>query len=190
MIRIRQLLALTLGVLAVIAVALPTASACPWGGGHFGPAYGPGYGPAYGPAGPIGYAPPMYAPPMYYGPAQPAPQMLPGGMVPTVPVRPMPGPMVTARDDMFEPATLNIQPGTTVRWVNDGKHPHTVTDRGGKFDSGDIAPGSSYSATFQTPGTYKYHCKHHKGMEGTIVVGQTGSAPAAGGVGGAKGPSY
>ena len=69
--------------------------------------------------------------------------------------------------------------------VNSGAHPHTVTDRGGKFDSGDIAPGGTYSVTFQTPGTYRYYCKHHQGMEGTIVVGAGGPAP-----GGSKGAGY
>jgi len=74
-----------------------------------------------------------------------------------------------------------------VRFVNNGQHVHTVTDRGGKFDSGDIPAGGNYTVTFQTSGTYKYHCKHHKGMEGTIVVGEAGKAPAAGA---AKGAGY
>lgn len=179
--RFRYTLAATLGSLALIVIALPTASACPWwGGGYSGPAYAPAYGPAYYPPAPVGYAPPMYYAP---GPAQP--QMLPGGMVPTVPVRPMPGPTVTASDDKFEPATLNVQPGTVVRFVNNGQHVHTVTDRGGKFDSGDISAGGNYTVTFQTSGTYKFYCKHHKGMEGTIVVGETGKAPAGGATKGA-----
>jgi plastocyanin len=49
---------------------------------------------------------------------------------------------------------------------------HTVTSNDGKWDSGDIPHGASYEVLFVTPGTYKYHCKHHKGMEGTIVVGE------------------
>jgi len=182
--RFRYTTAAALGLLALIVIALPTASACPWGGGGYGgPAYGPAYAPAYGPAyGPAYYPGPQmgYGPPMYYGPGAQPPQLLPGGMPPTVPVRPMPGPTVTASDDKFEPATLNVQPGSTVRFVNNGQHVHTVTDHGGKFDSGDIQPGGNYTVTFQTPGTYKYHCKHHKGMEGTIVVGEAGKAPAAG----------
>jgi len=95
---------------------------------------------------------------------------------------------VNAADDRFDPPTLTVAPGTTVRWTNTGHHPHTVTDRGGKFDSGDVAPGATYSATFSTPGTYRYYCKHHKGMEGTIVVGEPGKAPAGGTGGG--GPKY
>jgi plastocyanin len=97
---------------------------------------------------------------------------------------------VSAKDNSFDPPTLNVRPGTTVRWTNSGRNPHTVTDRDGKFDSGDIAPGASYTYTFQTPGTYRYYCKHHKGMEGTIVVGEPGKGPGAGAGGGAKGPAY
>jgi plastocyanin len=97
--------------------------------------------------------------------------------IPTVPA-PTTATTVTAADNRFDPPTLAVQPGTTVKWANGGSHPHTVTDRAGKFDSGDIAPGGTYSVTFQTPGTYRYYCKHHKGMEGTIVVGSGG--PAAG----------
>jgi len=185
--RVRHLFALTLGVVVLVAIAPPMALACPWGGwGHYQPAYGPAYGPGYGPA----YGPPApmyYAPQPYYAPGPGAPQMLPGAMVPTVPVRPMPMTAATvgAADDRFEPPTLTVAPGTTVKWTNTGKHPHTVTDRNGTFDSGDIAPGGTYSVTFQKAGTYHYYCKHHKGMEGTIVVAEPGKAPAGGATKGA-----
>ena len=110
-----------------------------------------------------------------------------------MPIPTVPGPSATAMtvaaaDNRFDPPTLTVQPGTTVKWTNNGTHPHTVTDRGGKFDSGDIAPGGTYSVTFQTAGTYRYYCKHHKGMEGTIVVGEPG--PASGGSAGGKGAGY
>jgi len=188
--RLRHILAPTLGVVVLIAIAVPTASACPFGG-YGGPAYGPGY---YAPA-PAYYAPPTYyAPPMSYAPA-PGPYMVPNmaprpmPAIPTVPAPSTTAATVAAADNRFEPPTLNVQPGTTVKWTNNGAHPHTVTDRGGKFDSGDIAPGASYTVTFSTPGTYKYYCKHHKGMEGTIVVGQPGAAPR-GGSGAGKGAGY
>jgi plastocyanin len=79
-------------------------------------------------------------------------------------------------DNYFQPRTLNVQPGTTVKWVNYGRHTHTVTANNASWDSGDIAPGESYSATFRQPGTYNYHCHHHtqQRMEGTIVVGRGG----------------
>ena len=177
--RCRHFLAPVVWIVVLIAFAPATASACPWWGGYSGPAYGPGY---YAPA------PNYYAPAPYY-PSGPGPYPVPRAMppIPTVPA-PTTASAVSSRDDSFDPPTLTVQPGTTVKWTNNGKHPHTVTDRGGKFDSGDIAPGASYTVTFSTPGTYKYYCKHHKGMEGTIVVGQPGAAP--GGAGGGKGAGY
>jgi plastocyanin len=166
------------------------------GPGVYAPApgmYAPGPG-VYAP-GPGVYSPGLrnYAPGTAY-PAQPYPAPAPGmRAMPAAPLGPSPAPAaagtVTARDNTFDPATLNVQPGTTVRWVNNGQHPHTVTDRDGKFDSGDIRPGGSFTHTFQTAGTYRYYCKHHKGMEGTIVVGEPGKGPGAGS-GASKGPSY
>ena len=68
---------------------------------------------------------------------------------------------------------INVQPGTTVRWVNYGQHSHTVTANDGSWDSGDIKPGASYSATFKQPGTYYYYCRHHTQdkMQGVVNVG-------------------
>jgi plastocyanin len=76
-------------------------------------------------------------------------------------------------DNRFTPANLNVQPGTTVRWVNYGQHNHTITANDGSWDSGDIKPGASYSATFNTRGTYHYYCRHHTQdrMQGVVVVG-------------------
>jgi plastocyanin len=80
---------------------------------------------------------------------------------------------VGAYDNRFTPETVNVQLGTTVRWVNHGHHPHTVTANDGSWDSGDIQPGASYSATFNHPGTYYYYCRHHTQdrMQGVVVVG-------------------
>jgi plastocyanin len=84
---------------------------------------------------------------------------------------------VGAYDNQFSPQTINVQPGTTVRWVNYGRHSHTVTANNDSWDSGDIKPGASYSATFKQPGTYYYYCRHHTQdkMQGTIVVGASGA---------------
>jgi len=184
--------ALALGALVIVSITPDSAQGCHWFGmGHgYGRGYG-GYG--YGYAAPTpGYYAPAPAYPVAPGPgyAAPGPYYAPGpAMAPGVGPRPMPAPSATtgttvsAKDDMFDPGTLNVQVGTTVRWVNNGKHPHTVTSNDGKWDSGELQPGASYTVTFMTAGTYKYHCKLHKGMEGTIVVGEPGKAPVGGGTG-------
>jgi plastocyanin len=94
---------------------------------------------------------------------------------------------VGAYDNRFEPQTINVQPGATVRWVNNGQHAHTVTADDDSWDSGDIQPGASYSATFKRPGTYNYYCRHHTQdrMQGVVVVGastanENGGASSAG----------
>ena len=78
----------------------------------------------------------------------------------------------------FKPKTINVEPGTTVRWVNHGKEPHTVTSRDGHFDSGPLSPGGTFSVMFLRPGTYHYVCKPHEkmGMVGTVVVGAADKA--------------
>jgi plastocyanin len=124
-------------------------------------------------------APATYAPPVYYhpGPMSRQPHSYPAPMYgqpfvgrPSGPAQPTTAASVGVSDNTFRPPTLTVLPGTTVRWVNSGRHTHTVTSDDGRWDSGDIPPGGSYTATFQQPGTYPYHCRHHKGMQGTVVV--------------------
>ena len=118
------------------------------------------------------YAPSMYAQPRaYYAPPRYNQPSYGTGYTDAGPTTSM---RIGAYDNYFEPKTLKVQPGTTVRWVNYGRHAHTVTSSDGQWDSGDIPPGAAYSATFQYPGTYYYYCRHHTQdkMQGTIVVGQ------------------
>lgn len=84
---------------------------------------------------------------------------------------------VTIVNFAFQPATLEVPVGTTVTWTNQGTAPHTVTADDGSFDSGTLQPGGTFSMTFDTPGTFIYHCEIHPNMMGTIVV--TAAAAAA-----------
>ena len=79
---------------------------------------------------------------------------------------------VDMRDNRFEEKNLTIPAGTTVTWVNVGRNMHSVASYDGLFGSSQIPAGESYAFTFDTPGTYKYICKHHAlaGMGGTITV--------------------
>ena len=74
------------------------------------------------------------------------------------------------RNFAFLPSTLTITAGTVVTVTNDDSVAHTWISNTGAFNSGDIAPGSSYKFTFSTPGTHLYHCSIHPFMTGTIVV--------------------
>ena len=90
-------------------------------------------------------------------------------------------------ENRFVPATLNVAIGDTVKWINNSGGVHTATfnssmaanakdaqvpDGVVPFDSGDIAPGATFSHTFTAKGTYKYFCGYHEGMGmvGTVIV--------------------
>jgi plastocyanin len=71
----------------------------------------------------------------------------------------------------FEPAEQSVPVGTTITWTNNSDRPHTVTDRGGTFDTQPIAPGATGELTFTNPGTYHYFCRINPSrMNGTITV--------------------
>ncbi|KAG0309289.1 hypothetical protein BGZ98_003891 [Dissophora globulifera] len=68
----------------------------------------------------------------------------------------------------FQPQTVTVQPGDTVIWTNSDNTAHTVTTDTTGFDSGNINPGATFSHTFATAATVKYHCSIHPFMLGTV----------------------
>src|SRR5918997_6452265 len=76
----------------------------------------------------------------------------------------------------FNPAQLNVAPGTTVTFVNNDTVPHTATADNGLFDTGVLQPGYSFDVFLDGSGTVTYHCELHPEMQGSIVVGQAGGA--------------
>jgi plastocyanin len=87
---------------------------------------------------------------------------------------------VEIRNNAFNPPQLNVAPGTTVTFVNNDNVPHTATADNGLFDSGELAPGSSFPVVLDGAGTVTYHCELHPEMQGSIVVGEAGQAAAPG----------
>ena len=77
---------------------------------------------------------------------------------------------VTMRNLAFAPATIQVEPGTTVVWRNQDQVEHTATAADRSWDSGLIRPGGSWQRTFSTAGTYQYFCTPHPFMRGTIIV--------------------
>ena len=92
--------------------------------------------------------------------------MMVWGAGPTAPA----GTSVRMAGSRFEPATMTVAAGTTIRWFNDDALPHTVTAADSSWDSGNLAPGGAFERRFDSPGTYAYLCRYHPGMTGTIVV--------------------
>jgi plastocyanin len=83
---------------------------------------------------------------------------------------------VDISDNAFNPAQLNVAPGTTVTFVNNGTVPHTATADNGAFDTGELQPGYSMDIFLEGSGTVPYHCELHPEMQGSIVVGEASQA--------------
>lgn len=90
---------------------------------------------------------------------------------------------VTLRGSAYENGTATVAAGGTVHWVHrDGTTAHSVTADDTLFDSSPrclagvpvsqlcMADGDRFDYTFSTAGTYRYHCRVHASMTGTITV--------------------
>lgn len=80
---------------------------------------------------------------------------------------------VTIKNFAFAPTKLQVKKGTTVTWTNqdDAHHDITPDSPSDAFKAGPLlAKGESYSFTFNTVGSYAYHCSPHPYMKATIEV--------------------
>jgi plastocyanin len=84
------------------------------------------------------------------------------------------GPVLTSdveiRSTSFQPASVQVTVGATVTWTNFDGVNHTVTSDTDAFESGTLVDGDMYSFTFNTVGTFPYHCTFHPGMRASVVV--------------------
>ena len=83
---------------------------------------------------------------------------------------PLPRASVGISKFAFAPATITVRPGQAIRFTNSDAVAHTTTSAAGAWDSGEIAPGGSFTTALQQPGTYAYHCSIHPFMQATVVV--------------------
>lgn len=96
---------------------------------------------------------------------------------------------VTIADNVYQPHTITITVGDTVKWTDTGNNPHSVTANTGQAESFDSGPncnaytggclskGQTFQHTFTHAGTFTYYCRVHGRpgdttcpMCGTIVV--------------------
>ncbi|TFG88373.1 MAG: copper-binding protein [Hyphomicrobiales bacterium] len=72
----------------------------------------------------------------------------------------------------YDPEVLPVKIGDTVTWTNRDIVPHTVTAEDGSWDSGEIAPGATWSMTVtdqtfaETAGAY--FCGYHPVMQSRL----------------------
>lgn len=81
-----------------------------------------------------------------------------------------PAAVVHMKNFAYNPETVTIRPGQSVRFVQDDETPHTVTAADKSFDSGNLDQGKSWTHVFAKEGTYAYFCAYHTYMKGKVIV--------------------
>lgn len=83
---------------------------------------------------------------------------------------------VAIKNRAFSLKTVTVKKGTTVVWTNEDPVGHNVVSdsdspAGGPPSSAPLlAKGETFTFTFDTPGTFTYHCAPHPDMTGTVEV--------------------
>jgi plastocyanin len=84
--------------------------------------------------------------------------------------KPAPGAVfVTIHDNAFQPDTVTVTAGTSVRWTNAGTAQHTVASDAVLWASELLPPGWWFEVRFDSAGTFGYHCTAHA-ETGTVIV--------------------
>lgn len=76
----------------------------------------------------------------------------------------------------FSPASVTIKTGDAIKWSNTDTKAHQVVANNGSFASPSIAAGKTWTHTFNTAGTFRYHDALHPALTGKVVV--SGPPPA------------
>lgn len=87
------------------------------------------------------------------------------------------GTLVELSSNCMTPTVLHTERGGTVTFVNVDPVQHNLFGTTWGFDT--LAPGVSFTQTFDEDGTYPYACTLHPGMVGAVVVGEQAAPPAA-----------
>jgi plastocyanin len=70
----------------------------------------------------------------------------------------------------FVPATVTINQDDSITWTNADTIDHQVVANGGSFASPILKAGKSWTRTFRSGGTFRYHDSLHPALKGTITV--------------------
>ena len=86
---------------------------------------------------------------------------------------------VSVISNQFDPPSVKIKVGQTVRWTWSGGQHNVVSGSAcppapgdGKFKSGAAVAGGTFDKKFEATGTFPYYCEPHcsLGMKGEIIV--------------------
>lgn len=81
--------------------------------------------------------------------------------------------LVAIRNFSFQANDVHVRAGSSVTWVNceaAGTPSHTSTSDQAAWQSPLLAPGETFTKTFDTPGVFSYHCTPHPFMTGRVMV--------------------
>jgi plastocyanin len=70
----------------------------------------------------------------------------------------------------FRESEVRVPVGGRVSWVNCDLESHTSTEDDGGWNSPLLDPGTAFTQTFATAGTFTYHCEPHPFMTGRVIV--------------------
>ena len=84
--------------------------------------------------------------------------------------------VVSIKRTAFQPATVSIVAGDSIRWRNDDTRDHQVVSTTGAFASPVLRPGRTYTFRFDVAGTYRYRDALNPSATGTVRV--AGAPPA------------
>ena len=82
---------------------------------------------------------------------------------------------VLVKGFLFQPNAIEVPAGTTVTWENSDQILHTATAGvpdapSDLFDGQMDGAGTSFTHTFDTPGTFVFFCSRHPHMRGEVTV--------------------
>ena len=77
----------------------------------------------------------------------------------------------------FSPPNVAIANGDSVMWTQKDAIAHTSTSDTLLWDSGVLGMNGTFSFTFNTTGTFPYHCTLHPFMTASVVVSSANNAP-------------
>jgi len=84
------------------------------------------------------------------------------------------GTTVVVRDIEFQQASVTVEAGTPVTWINEDGVAHTVTsgtpDAPTEGFDEDLPAGGEVQITLEEAGTYAYWCRIHPSMTAEVVV--------------------
>jgi plastocyanin len=84
--------------------------------------------------------------------------------------------VVSIKRAAFQPATVSIVAGDSIRWRNDDTRDHQVVSTTGAFASPVLRPGRTYTFRFDVAGNYRYRDALNPSVTGTVRV--AGAPPA------------